>query len=75
MEFYWDFKFTLLILFISFGGCSDREYQRGDEVAWYPDGDTLVRHEYNPLTAYAFGIGFISNYFPPLLVLIDYSVV
>lgn len=38
--------------------CSDREYQRGDEVAWYPDGDTMVRHEYNPLTAYAFGIAF-----------------
>ncbi|CAH2075901.1 unnamed protein product [Thlaspi arvense] len=43
------FKFT----FVNFD-CSDREYQRGDEVAWYPDGDTMVRHEYNPLTAYAF---------------------
>ncbi|CAH8369626.1 unnamed protein product [Eruca vesicaria subsp. sativa] len=31
------------------------EYQREEEVAWYPDGDTMVRHEYNPLTAYAFG--------------------
>lgn len=46
---------------IFFGDCSDREYQRGDEVAWYPDGDTMVRHEYNPLTAYAFGI--LMNFF------------
>ncbi|KAJ4880075.1 Kinesin motor family protein [Raphanus sativus] len=39
---------------VRFRPLSDREYQRGDEVAWYPDGDTMVRHEYNPLTAYAF---------------------
>lgn len=37
-------------------GCSDREYQRGDEIAWYPDGDKIVRNEYNPATAYAFGM-------------------
>ncbi|KAK9732790.1 hypothetical protein RND81_04G022400 [Saponaria officinalis] len=40
------------ILYPLFG--SDREYQRGDEVAWYPDGDKMVRCEYNPATAYAF---------------------
>ncbi|KAG2240151.1 hypothetical protein Bca52824_091033 [Brassica carinata] len=39
---------------VRFRPLSEREYQRGDEVAWYPDGDTLVRHDYNPLTAYAF---------------------
>jgi len=39
-----------------FFGCSEREYQRGDEVAWYADGDKIVRNEYNPATAYAFGI-------------------
>ncbi|KAF8098547.1 hypothetical protein N665_0264s0048 [Sinapis alba] len=39
---------------VRFRPLSDREYQRGDEVAWYPDGDTMVKHEYNPLTAYAF---------------------
>ncbi|KAL1190254.1 Kinesin-like protein KIN-7D [Cardamine amara subsp. amara] len=39
---------------VRFRPLSDREYQRGDEVAWYPDADTMVRHEYNPLTAYAF---------------------
>jgi centromeric protein E len=48
---------------VRFRPLSDREYQRGDEVAWYPDGDTLVRHEYNPLTAYAFGIWFTSQLF------------
>ncbi|KAJ4884006.1 Pentatricopeptide repeat protein [Raphanus sativus] len=32
---------------IRFRPLSDREYQRGDEVAWYLDGDTMVRHEYN----------------------------
>lgn len=35
--------------------CSEREYQRGDEIAWYADGDKIVRNEYNPATAYAFG--------------------
>jgi centromeric protein E len=35
---------------------SEREYQRGDEIVWYPDADKMVRNEYNPLTAYAFGI-------------------
>lgn len=41
-------------LFVCFD-CSEREYQRGDEIAWYPDADKMVRNEYNPLTAYAFG--------------------
>ncbi|KAJ0252458.1 Kinesin-like protein KIN-7D [Hirschfeldia incana] len=39
---------------VRFRPLSDREYERGDEVAWFPDGDTMVRHDYNPLTAYAF---------------------
>ncbi|XP_050231711.1 kinesin-like protein KIN-7D, mitochondrial isoform X2 [Mercurialis annua] len=39
---------------IRFRPLSDREYQRGDEIAWYADGDKLVRNEYNPATAYAF---------------------
>lgn len=42
-------------------GCSEREYHRGDEIAWYADGDKIVRNEYNLATAYAFGI-FISNF-------------
>ncbi|KAL1349395.1 hypothetical protein HN51_025889 [Arachis hypogaea] len=39
---------------IRFRPLSEREYQRGDEIAWYADGDKIVRHEYNPATAYAF---------------------
>lgn len=39
--------------------CSAREYHRGDELAWYADGDKLVRNEYNPATSYAFGKNFI----------------
>ncbi|MQL82026.1 hypothetical protein Taro_014479, partial [Colocasia esculenta] len=39
---------------IRFRPMSDREFQRGDEIAWYADGDKLVRSEYNPATAYAF---------------------
>ncbi|XP_062176718.1 kinesin-like protein KIN-7D, mitochondrial isoform X2 [Alnus glutinosa] len=39
---------------IRFRPLSEREYQRGDEIAWYADGDKLVRNEYNPATAYAF---------------------
>ncbi|CAK7329631.1 unnamed protein product [Dovyalis caffra] len=35
-------------------GYSEREFQRGDEIAWYADGDKIVRNEYNPATAYAF---------------------
>ncbi|XP_027354730.1 kinesin-like protein KIN-7D, mitochondrial [Abrus precatorius] len=39
---------------IRFRPLSEREYQRGDDIAWYADGDTIVRNEYNPATAYAF---------------------
>ncbi|KAD5318168.1 hypothetical protein E3N88_18114 [Mikania micrantha] len=39
---------------IRFRPLSEREYQRGDEIAWYADGDKLVRNEYNPVTSYAF---------------------
>ena len=38
-----------------FGLFSLREIQKGDEVAWYADGDNTVRSEYNPSTAYGFG--------------------
>ncbi|CAH1413778.1 unnamed protein product [Lactuca virosa] len=46
---------------IRFRPLSEREYQRGDEVSWYADGDKLVRNEYNPVTSYAFGVTFLSN--------------
>lgn len=39
---------------IRFRPLSTREMQKGDEVAWFPDGDTIVRSEFNHQTAYAF---------------------
>uniref|UniRef100_A0A5B7A9E3 Putative kinesin-related protein 11 isoform X1 n=1 Tax=Davidia involucrata TaxID=16924 RepID=A0A5B7A9E3_DAVIN len=39
---------------IRFRPLSEREYQRGDEITWYADGDKIVRNEYNPASAYAF---------------------
>ncbi|XP_058098697.1 kinesin-like protein KIN-7D, mitochondrial [Magnolia sinica] len=39
---------------VRFRPLSEREFQRGDEIAWYADGDKVVRSEYNPATAYAF---------------------
>lgn len=43
------------LIFYFFKKSSEREFQRGDEIAWYADGDKIVRNEYNPMTAYAFG--------------------
>ncbi|KAL5736047.1 hypothetical protein ACOSQ2_030835 [Xanthoceras sorbifolium] len=39
---------------IRFRPLSEIEFQRGDEISRYADGDKLVRNEYNPATAYAF---------------------
>ncbi|XP_020600098.1 kinesin-like protein KIN-7K, chloroplastic isoform X2 [Phalaenopsis equestris] len=39
---------------VRFRPLSEREFQRGDEIAWYADGDKMARCEYNPATAYAF---------------------
>ena len=36
-------------------GCSPREIRQGEEIAWYADGETIVRNEHNPSTAYAYG--------------------
>ncbi|CAL9154718.1 kinesin-like protein KIN-7K, chloroplastic [Musa acuminata AAA Group] len=38
---------------VRFRPLSDREFQHGDEVAWYADGDK-IRSEYNPTTFFAF---------------------
>ncbi|XP_041999302.1 kinesin-like protein KIN-7D, mitochondrial [Salvia splendens] len=46
---------------VRFRPLSEREYQRGDEVAWYVDGEKIVRNEFNPMTAYAFDRVFGSN--------------
>jgi hypothetical protein len=34
---------------------SPREIRQGEEIAWYADGETVVRNEHNPSTAYAYG--------------------
>ncbi|XP_006362012.1 kinesin-related protein 4 isoform X1 [Solanum tuberosum] len=39
---------------VRFRPLSEREYNKGDEIAWYPDGDKIVRNEYNAATAFAF---------------------
>ncbi|XP_042509490.1 kinesin-like protein KIN-7D, mitochondrial [Macadamia integrifolia] len=39
---------------VRFRPMSEREFQRGDEISWYADGDKIVRSEFNPATAYAF---------------------
>ncbi|XP_054788466.1 kinesin-like protein KIN-7C, mitochondrial [Prosopis cineraria] len=33
---------------------SAREIHKGDEIAWYADGDHIVRNEHNPSVAYGF---------------------
>ncbi|THU69110.1 hypothetical protein C4D60_Mb08t10970 [Musa balbisiana] len=38
---------------VRFRPLSDREFQHGDEIAWYADGDK-IRSEYNPTTFFAF---------------------
>ncbi|CAI9764020.1 unnamed protein product [Fraxinus pennsylvanica] len=39
---------------VRFRPLSAREISKGDEVAWYADGDRTVRNEYNPDIAYSF---------------------
>ncbi|KAE8703149.1 Kinesin-related protein 11 [Hibiscus syriacus] len=39
---------------IRFRPLNEREFLRGDEIAWYADDDKIVRNEYNPATAYGF---------------------
>ena len=41
--------------FIGVRGCSPREIRQGEEIAWYADGETIVRNEHNPSIAYAYG--------------------
>ena len=35
---------------------SSREVRLGEEIAWYADGDTIVRSEQNHSIAYAYGM-------------------
>ncbi|KAJ7965535.1 Kinesin-like protein [Quillaja saponaria] len=39
---------------VRFRPLSARELNKGDEIAWYADGDYTVRNEYNPSIAYGF---------------------
>ncbi|XP_040998427.1 kinesin-like protein KIN-7C, mitochondrial isoform X2 [Juglans microcarpa x Juglans regia] len=39
---------------VRFRPLSAREINKGDEIAWYAEGDFTVRNEYNPSTAYGF---------------------
>ncbi|XP_052201569.1 kinesin-like protein KIN-7C, mitochondrial [Diospyros lotus] len=39
---------------VRFRPLSPREINKGDEVAWYADGEYTVRNEYNPSIAYGF---------------------
>ncbi|KAM6542080.1 hypothetical protein CsatB_006527 [Cannabis sativa] len=39
---------------VRFRPLSAREINKGDEIAWYADGDNTVRNEYNPSIAYGF---------------------
>ncbi|KAL2225850.1 UNVERIFIED_CONTAM: Kinesin-like protein KIN-7D, chloroplastic [Sesamum indicum] len=40
---------------VRFRPLSPREIRQGEEIAWYADGDTIVRNEHNPSIAYAYG--------------------
>ncbi|CAI0406570.1 unnamed protein product [Linum tenue] len=39
---------------VRFRPLSQREVRRGEEVAWYADGETIVRNEHNTSIAYAY---------------------
>ncbi|XVF36945.1 hypothetical protein REPUB_Repub19eG0102500 [Reevesia pubescens] len=39
---------------VRFHPLSPREINKGDEIAWYADGDYTVRNEFNPFIAYGF---------------------
>lgn len=42
-------------LIVIIARCSPREIRQGEEIAWYADGETIVRNEHNPSIAYAYG--------------------
>ncbi|XVE96146.1 hypothetical protein REPUB_Repub02eG0196300 [Reevesia pubescens] len=39
---------------VRFRPLSPREIRQGEEIAWYADGETVVRNEHNPSVAYAY---------------------
>ncbi|ESQ46280.1 hypothetical protein EUTSA_v10000564mg [Eutrema salsugineum] len=53
-----EFSELITVPFLPMRYAREREeYQRGDEIAWYPDADKMVSNEYNPFTAYEFVFG------------------
>ncbi|KAG6524522.1 hypothetical protein ZIOFF_014434 [Zingiber officinale] len=44
---------------VRFRPLSQREIRQGEEIAWYADGDTIVRSEHNPTLAYAYGTWYV----------------
>lgn len=60
--FYFGFGVIFFVFWFFFGGGSAREMKKGNEIAWYADGNCTVRNEYNPNLAYAFG-QFFSSFF------------
>ncbi|KAG5072300.1 hypothetical protein JHK86_007511 [Glycine max] len=45
---------------VRFRPLNPREIRQGEEIAWYADGETIVRNEYNPSIAYAYVLHTIS---------------
>ncbi|KAK8593438.1 hypothetical protein V6N12_045519 [Hibiscus sabdariffa] len=43
-----------VIVTVRFRPLSPREIRLGEEIAWYADGETIVRNEHNPSVAYAY---------------------
>ncbi|KAJ0793570.1 putative kinesin motor domain-containing protein [Helianthus annuus] len=41
---------------VRFRPLSPREIRRGEEIAWYADGETILRSEETPSIAYAYGL-------------------
>ncbi|XP_023517696.1 kinesin-like protein KIN-7K, chloroplastic [Cucurbita pepo subsp. pepo] len=39
---------------VRFRPLSPREIRQGEDIAWYADGETIVRNEHNPTVAYAY---------------------
>ncbi|KAG4913090.1 hypothetical protein JHK86_053523 [Glycine max] len=39
---------------VRFRPLNPREIRQGEEIAWYADGETILRNEYNPSIAYAY---------------------
>ncbi|KAK1555535.1 hypothetical protein Q3G72_027817 [Acer saccharum] len=43
-----------VVVTVRFRPLSPREINKGDEIAWYADGDFTLRNEFNPSIAYSF---------------------